>query len=91
MMEHIWPVGLKGSEVPQTCTCTFDPVSISESILSVVNPRCPDHGADAARHREKIALFGIRYASPPEAIDEWLKANPPLTRWQRFVRWMRGR
>lgn len=68
MLEHIWPIGLKASEVPQECECTFDPISPSESILSVVNVRCPCHGADAQRRTEKIALYGLRYGTSGETL-----------------------
>jgi hypothetical protein len=88
MSESKWPLGVLGSQVSQECTCTFDPISLHSSVLAIVNPSCPEHGTAAMRRLEKIALYPLRYSASPEQVHAWVDANPPLSRWQRFKRWI---
>ena len=93
MMEHIWPIGLKASEVPSQCECTFDPISPSESVLSAVNIECPCHGVDAQRRAEKLALYPMRYGMSNKALTQYLdqveadrRKRIRESRWKRWLR-----
>lgn len=91
-----WPIGVKLSSTSLKCTCTFNGgplhLPLDEPVLLVVNDRCPDHGTEACRRREKTMLYAFRYGTPPERIADVL-ASLPQTRetWrERIVRKIRS-
>jgi hypothetical protein len=91
-----WPLGVKLSQTPTECSCRFNGgplhAPLDEPVLSEVNDKCVAHGKDAERWREKIALYGIRYGTPPERMAEVLASMPQIreTRRERVIRWVRS-